>query len=117
MYTSNSMDKALSTLDRIDPDECRKVMVDYDSFINRVQHKIDIQRFIGHYRNAEKLYLSGNNAGEKKSLMHASHIFKTKNITNEDLSDEKVRDYKTSTMLTSEIMTMRLRKLQRDEWI
>ncbi|WP_209388429.1 hypothetical protein [Rhodohalobacter sp. SW132] len=111
------MDKVLTTLDRIDQDECRRVMVDYDSFINRVQHKIYIQTFIGHYRNAEKLYLNGNNAGEKKSLMYAHKIFKTKNITNDDLSDEKVRDYKTSKMLTSEIMMIRLRKLQRDEWI
>lgn len=78
MYTTNTLGKVLSSLDGINQDECRKVMVDYDSFIHRVQHKIYIQMFIDHYRNAEKLYLKGNIAGEKESLMFARNVFKTK---------------------------------------
>lgn len=58
MVTTDSMDKVLSTLDGIDPDKCREVMVDYDVFMLRVQHMIYVQTFIDHYTDAEKLYLT-----------------------------------------------------------
>lgn len=54
MYIKNSMDKVLSTLKGIDPQECRRVMVDYDSFINRIQHEMYIQTFIDLFRENEK---------------------------------------------------------------
>lgn len=54
MYMKNSKDKVLSTLEGIDPQECRRVMVDYDSFMNRVHHEMYIQTFIDLFRENEK---------------------------------------------------------------
>lgn len=54
MYTKNKQNKVLSTLEGVDPEKCRKVMVDYDSFMNRVQHEMYVQTFIDLFRENEK---------------------------------------------------------------
>lgn len=54
MSIANTMDKVLSTLEGVDPQECRRVMVDYDSFINKVQHEDYVQTFIDLFRKNEE---------------------------------------------------------------
>ena len=115
MNPSNNLHQVLSTLDGIDPDKCRGLMSNYDSFINRIQHKISIQTFIAHYRSAEKNYLKGYKDGEKKSLIRARNIIDSEKIKDQDLSDEDLRDYITGTLLTAEKIAKRLGdELRRD---
>jgi len=117
MEQTNNLDPVLTTLAGIDSRACREVMLDYDGFIDRIQHKIYIQSFIVLYRNAEILYLKGNEAEEKKSLKIVLNLIEVKKIKNEDMIEENLQDYKSGTVLTSEKITKRLRELQRDGWI
>lgn len=117
MVETKNLRHSLSKLGGIDRAECRSVMSDYDSFVSKIQHMIYVQSFIEQYRLVEKWFLKGNPAGEKRSLMHAYTILNLNKITDEELSDEDLRDYKTGTLLTSKKITKRLRELQQDGWI
>jgi hypothetical protein len=111
MGTTNNLYQVLSTLKGIDPQECRGLMSDYDSFINRIESKINIQTFIAHFRNAEKSYLKRNKAGEKRSLLLALDQIKYYNFTDTDLKEEGFRDYITGTILTIKKIKMRLKSI------
>jgi hypothetical protein len=110
MNPINNLNQVLSTLEGINTDECRGVMSDFDNFKLRIQQKIFIQTFISHFRHAEKSYLKGNEAGEKKSLMFALNLIYSEIIKDQDLKDEDLRDYITGTILTSQKMAIRLRE-------
>lgn len=55
MFTMNNMHEVLSAQENIDADEFHEEMLDYDSFINRNQHKIFVKTFMDHFRNAKKM--------------------------------------------------------------
>jgi len=115
MSTAKNQYQALSTLENIDPADCRQIMSNYDSFMDGVKRKIFIQPFINHIRSAEKSYTKEDDVREKKSLIRAMNIIGSNKITDEDLREEDLRDYVTGTFLTSEKIKMRLRKLGRKE--
>ena len=115
MSTTNNQYQALSTLEGIDPTDCRKVMSNYDSFMNRVQRKIIMQPFINHIKSAEKSYRKEDEVREKKSLIRAMNIIGSDKITDEDFIEEDLRDYVTGTLLTSEKIKMRLQTLGKKE--
>jgi len=115
MSTMNNQYQALSTLEGIDPADCRKVMSNYDSFMNRVQRKVIMQPFIKHIRSAEKSYRKEDEVREKKSLIRAMNIIGSDKIADEDLREEVLRDYVTGTYLTSEKIKMRLQTLGKKE--
>jgi hypothetical protein len=107
----NNQYQIYSSLEGIDPAECRKTMLDFDSFVDRVQHKIFIQTFIVHCRNAKKSYLRKDEVSEKKSLLRALDIIDSEKISDEDLKEEELLDYVTGTYLTSEKIENRLDEL------
>lgn len=111
MDTSNNQYQVLSTLVDLDTDECRQVMSDYDSFMNRFQWKISMRTFVVHFRNAKKNHLKEDNVSEKKSLKRAMNIVDSDIITDEDLRNENLRDYITGTFLTSGKIMSRLHEL------
>lgn len=108
MSPMNNLYHVLSTMKSIDPVTGRGLMSDYDRFVNKIQHKIIIQTFIAHFRNAEKSYLNENEAGEKRSLLLALDQIKNYNITDADLKEQGFRDYTTDVNLTIKKIKMRL---------
>lgn len=112
MIQTSRLNQVLSTLEGINSEECRGVMSNYDSFKHQIQQHISIQTFIAHFRRAEINYLNGNEVEEKKSLKTAMKLINSGSIKDIDLKDKDLRSYKTGTMLTSQIMSMRLRELE-----
>ncbi|NBC65654.1 MAG: hypothetical protein GVY07_08400 [Bacteroidetes bacterium] len=112
MDTTINQYQILSALKGIDATESRKTVLDYDNFLKRVQRKIFTQSFIVHYENAEKCHWTGDNFGEMKSLIYALNILESDKITDEDLKDASLLDYKTKTGLTSEKIAHRLQTLR-----
>ncbi|TVR28761.1 MAG: hypothetical protein EA390_11190 [Balneolaceae bacterium] len=111
MNRTNNQYQILSQLEGIDSHECRKSMLDFDSFVDRVQHKIFIQTFIVHCRNAKKSYMRKDDVSEKKSLIRALDIIDSEKISDEDLRAEELLDYITGTFLTSGKIANRLDEL------
>ncbi len=115
MGHSNNLNQVLSTLESIDTDECRDVMLDYDSFKQRIQQEIFIQTIISYFIHAENRYLKGNVTGEKKTLSFAPNLIDFENIKDQDLKDKDIRDYISGMVLTADKIAMRLRELRGDE--
>jgi hypothetical protein len=111
MNRTNNQYQILSQLEGIDSYECRKTMLDFDSFVDKVQHKVFIQTFIVHSRNAKKSYMRNDDVSEKKSLMRALDIIDSEKISDQDLKDEGLLDYVTGTILTSQKIESRLDEL------
>jgi len=111
MNRTNKQYQILSQLEEINLYECRKMMLDFDSFVDRVQHKIFIQTLIAHCRNAKKGYMRKDEISEKKSLIRALDIIDSEKISDEDLRAEELLDYVTGTFLTAEKIENRLDKL------
>lgn len=104
--------QVLSALKGIDANEGRKSVLDYDKFFKRVQRKIFVQSFIVHFESAEKCHWSGDNFGEMKALIYAVNILDSDKITDEDLQDAGLLDYRTKTVLTSGKIALRLQQLR-----
>jgi hypothetical protein len=111
MNGTNNQYQIFSLLDGIDPAECRKSMLDFDSFVAKVERRLFIQTFIVHCRNAKKSYSRGDELGEKKSLLRALDIIESEKISDEDLREEELLDYQSGTFLTSEKIATRLDEL------
>ncbi len=116
MTPLNNLYKVLSELEEIDINKCRGVMSNYDSYVDGVQNRIYIQTFIAQYRNAEKYYLKGNKAGEKKSLLFAMNVSESIKSIDEYFRNDDIRDYITGKILTSEILEQRLEELGTVRW-
>jgi len=112
MNTTINQYQVLSALDGLDAKEGRKTVLDYDNFLKRVKRKIFIQSFIVHYEAAETSHWKGDIYNEKISLIHAMKILASDKITDEDLKDASQFDYKTKTVLTSDKIASRLKKLR-----
>ena len=112
MEAVNDTYSVLSILEGVDSGKCRKVMLDYDNFINGIQHKMYVQNFIEHYRDAETFYLKGNEAGEKISLIFALNLIEMKEIQDYDLEDRDLHDYVNDKLLTSDNIRDRLNNLE-----
>lgn len=115
--TNNNLYRVLLTMDGIKPNECRKVMVDYDNFMQVIHQKLFIQTFIVHYRNAEKCYINENTESEKKSLKHVLNSIESDKITDQDLKEEEILDYVTGTILTTEKIVSRHHELEPEEMV
>lgn len=115
MEAVNGAYSVLSTLEGVDSGKCRKVMLDYDKFINGIQHKMYVQNFIEHYRDAESFYSKGNEAGEKISLIFALNLIEMKEIESYDLEDKDLHDYVNDSLLTSAGIKNRLSKLGQEK--
>lgn len=110
--TIDNLYQVLSTLDGIEPAQCRKNMLDYDEFMNEIQRKIFIQTFIVQYRNAQKCYLKENTGSEIKSLKNVINLMESDKITNQDFIEKGLKDYVTRTVLTTEKIEARLHELE-----
>jgi len=110
--TIDNLYRVLSDLDGIEPAQCRENMLDYDEFMNEIQHKIFIQTFIVQYRNAEKCYMKENRYSEMKSLKNVINLMDTDEITDQEFKEKGLKDYVTRTVLTTDKIVARLKELE-----
>lgn len=104
--------QVLTTLEAIEPNKCRENMIDYDLFINEIQHELFIQTFIVQYRKAEDFYIRRNIEGEAKLLKNVLNLIESDIITDQDLEENELLEYVTRTELTAKKITARLNNLK-----
>jgi hypothetical protein len=112
MNSNNNYYKIFSSLEEIDSDDCRRMMVDYDSFVEKIHQTVHIKTIVVHCRNAEKSYFRKDEINEKKSLIRALDILESYKISDDALvEEEELLNYVSETNRISEKISMRLTEL------
>jgi len=101
----------LSVLKNGDPVKYRKVMTNYDSLLNRIQHMISVKTVNMCLEKANNNYIKKDAAGEKKALLLALKEMNNLEITDEDLSEANLKDYRNGSSLSYVKIEKRLHEL------
>jgi hypothetical protein len=101
----------LSVLTNGDAGKYRSVMTNYDSLLNRIQHMVSVKSVHMHVAKAHNYYTDKNTIGEKKALIRALNDMSSRNITDKDLADANLKDYRSDATLSLAAIKDRLHEL------
>ncbi|MFO7847519.1 MAG: hypothetical protein R6V27_13220 [Balneolaceae bacterium] len=110
-YRMNNHKKVLSTLNTIDPVDCRQVMSNYDSYMESVQRILLFETLSDLLNTAELNYKHQDPGGEKRTLKKMLKTLKLGIVSDRDLENKSLRDYSTRTTLTIQKIENRIIKL------
>lgn len=110
-YRMNNHKKVLSTLNTIDPVDCRQVMSNYDSYMEGVQRILLFETLSDLLNTAELNYKRRDPDGEKRSLVKILKTLKVGIVSDSDLESKSFQDYSTRTTLTIQKIENRIIKL------
>ncbi len=105
------IDENLLEIRNIDPATGRKIMTNYDDFIDTLNRMIKVKPVNEHLRKAAFYNRKSNKFFEKNSLFNARCEIKEHNISDEDLRTVNLQDYITGNILTLTGIKQRLAAL------
>ena len=94
------LEKTLAEIKQIDTAKGRKIMTNYDDFIDKFQQVIKVKCVRELMQKALKYYTSENVFYEKDSLFSAYCGIKESKLSNADLKAANLQDYSTGNSLT-----------------
>lgn len=110
-YNLNNHQRVLSTLNTIDPSDCRQVMTNFDSYMEGIQKILFLETLSDLLLTAELNYKRRDPDGEKRSLVKILKTLKFGIVSDSDLESKSFQDYSTRTILTKQKVENRLHKL------
>ncbi|MDX1641365.1 MAG: hypothetical protein R3220_06690 [Balneolaceae bacterium] len=110
-YTIVKLEETLLKIRNTDPATGRKIMTNYNDFIDTLNRMIKVQPVSEHVGKAAFYYHKHNKFFEKNSLFNARCEIKENNISDEDLRTTNMQDYITGNILTLSGIEQRLTEL------
>ena len=101
----------LSALKSGDAGKFRSVMTNYDNLLNRIQHMVSVKSVYRYLIKAGNYYTNKDAIGEKKALLLALKEMEFRNITDKDLADANLKDYRSDASLSLATIEERLYQL------
>jgi len=107
----DSYSNMLSVLKSGDAGKYRSVMTNYDSLLNKIQHMVSVKSVYRQLGKAANYYANKDAQGEKKALLLALKEINAKNITDQDLFEANLKDYRSNASLSLSAIENRLYEL------
>jgi hypothetical protein len=106
-----NLERTFADIKQIDPAKGRKVMTNYDDFINKYQLVVKVKSVGSLLKKARQYYFNENKIREMNLLFSTYCEIKANNLSNEDLRAANLADYITGNNLTLEEVEQRLTAL------